>query len=165
MRSRRGVTFIELLTAIVFLGVLLAVSEPLFHSLLRQTMSGGREVQTDRTLDHMLARLRSDVEAARGVTTGTQDGVRVLGITGRDGPIRYLGLDGRVMRSLGDGNGAGEWTVPNAVIEWHGWPDANVPRALEVRTSVWTGEGRARRAALARTHLFFLRPASAEERP
>jgi hypothetical protein len=169
--------------------VLLAIADPLFHSLLRQTTLGGREVQTDRTLDHLLARLCEDMEGAGQVAA--------LGAEGADGNFRlafeqplaevlYDFSDGRVVRYTrehakqdwrkdaapirvyylpgpeeakpqipSDAAEAGAWDVPNAVIAWRAWPDANAPQALEVRTSVWTGEGRARRQALARTHLFF----------
>lgn len=165
MRTRKGITLIELLAAMVLLGVLLAAAQPLFQSLLRQTTARGREVQTDRTLDHLLARLRRDLAGAAGVTALGSDGNLTLAIGEAGKEVRYESRDGRVVRTTRDGNEAAAWDVPGACIEWRPWPDANAPHALEVRTSVWTGAGRERRQALSRTHLFFLHATPAEGTP
>jgi prepilin-type N-terminal cleavage/methylation domain-containing protein len=160
---RKGMTLLELIGAIVILSVLAAISGPIFLSMLREPAAATRAVQTDRTLDHMLHRLRQDVQGARGLWAGRGAETLFLAIR-RDGkPIQYEFGGGRAIRFSAEGDPQGAWDVPGALIEWRSWPTEESPAALEVRTSVSAGPPPAApRQALARTHLFFLAGPEAE---
>jgi prepilin-type N-terminal cleavage/methylation domain-containing protein len=154
--KHRGMTLIELLTAIVLLTAVVIVSTPLFASLLEGMTRGPRTVQTDRTIAHLLDRLRQDARGARSFALAPRpDGHAELGL-GRDGIDAFYDVrDGNVIRTSGDGNEQTCWALPDATIQWQFWPATGQPQALEVRTSVAEIVNGVTRQKLSRTHLVF----------
>ena len=157
----KGLTLIEMVTAIAFVTVLAVIAAPLFASMFRTATRGMSAVETDRTLDHMLERLRRDVQGARAITVDADANAGdVLGILrGRTG-VFYNVLDGKVARLSGRSGGDEEdtsWRIPDARVEFRAWPGEGEPRAVEVRTCILEHVGRGlTRPKLSRTHLIFL---------
>ena len=146
-----------MVVAIGFMGLLAALSAPIFTSMVRGPAVATRTIQTDRTLWHMLQRLRQDVQGAEALTAGEDpNSSDLLAITRAGAIVLYDFRQEKVVRSIVGGDEGTSWDVPGASVEWRLWPKGGRPAAVEVRTSVTEHMDRVRRAKLSRTHMIFL---------
>jgi type II secretory pathway pseudopilin PulG len=156
MKNRKGMMLLELLIAIALVTAVLAASTGIFVSLVGGMARDTRTVATDRTIDHMLARLRQDVRGARAVMKWNGIPWQEVGLgPGGAVTVSYAVADGNVIRTPSGGGPQECWAVPDATIQLRLWPSEDNCRALEVLTSVGETDNGVVRQKLSRTHLLF----------
>jgi prepilin-type N-terminal cleavage/methylation domain-containing protein len=154
--KRNGFTLIEMLTVIILVTAVVVSTAGVFASMLQGMTRSTRTVAADRTLDHMLDRLRQDVRGARAVALAGKPSEAWKLDIGRDKiEVTYSIQDGNITRTAVDGNQQTGWEVPGAAIELRLWPAEGPPQALEVHTNVAEAGNGMSQQKLARTHVFF----------
>ena len=164
MRSRRGVTLVELLAALPLMAAVLVVISTLFPAAVRDVPRLYRVVQTGGGISHLAREIREDVDAsvsfpARAAGKTADENTLLLELP--QGIICYEIHQNEVIRSEISSDGreskiANSWSLPEAKISFHLWRSDERAYAVELRSAVeYVTQGRVE-DKLANTQVYFL---------
>jgi hypothetical protein len=114
---RKGYTLIEIICLTAFLSlVLMLMNEPV-RFMISDIPRQYREFQTAASLNHLLDRLKTDIEAAKEIQTTTDPNILIL--FGSNKTITYHFDNEQVYRITGDDpNTNNIWSLPDTNLIW-----------------------------------------------
>lgn len=152
---RRGYVLVEMLAVIMILTSLSVVFAGLFRTLLRDIPQVQKISQTNTTIQHLLARIRDDMDSATGISL-SGDGRKSFLLQRKNCIVRYQMTDNKVCRTVSDNSeGTKTWLLPYAVIDWIVRYKGGLGYGLEIQTATeHIVDGRMRRN-FAGSRIFF----------
>lgn len=168
---RKAFSLIEMLMATAIFVSMMALTQGLFLSIMRDAPSAYRAANTSTLLNMALERIRKDVDAGLslpGQYGVTSAGPELLLIAQKSGVVGYAWADGQLTRfGLGkDGTHTDtqSWPLANAVIHWQLRGDAGQANAVEIQTATSVREAGQEVHRLRNSRVFFLPASSTREK-
>jgi prepilin-type N-terminal cleavage/methylation domain-containing protein len=163
---RRAFSLIELLAVITLLPFLMIAVSGVYVTFIRDIPRTTRLLQQNTTVLDLLRQVSRDMDRATGLPEqgdGQAAGPRTLLIEQPGRVIRYQLEDGRVVRTLLQGQGTSVadaprvWRVPDAVIAWQPWVRDGRAYAVEVHAHLQERVNGLVRPLLAGSYVYFVR--------
>jgi prepilin-type N-terminal cleavage/methylation domain-containing protein len=168
---RKAFSLIEMLLATAIFVTMLALTQGLFLSIMRDAPSAYRAADTSTPLNMALERLGKDVDAGLSLPRqygAASAGPELLLIQQKGGVIAYAWADGQLTRfGLGpDGTRTDvqSWALADAVIQWQLRGDAGGANAVEIQTAARMREAGQEVHRLRNSRIFFLPAPSTREK-
>ena len=156
---RKGFTLLELLLAVVIMGIAGTISVGVLATVMRDIPAEKTAIEEHATLGAMVRQMRKDVAASADAAVLTDPPGIVLTTGGAK--VRYVGRDGQVERTeevAGGSAGAKPmiWLAPHGVVHWSVRRLGDRGIAVEVRTEVTPAVPPRGRRTLTNAHLLVL---------
>ena len=152
---RRGFSIIETLTVLAIFTSVSVVFAGLFRTLLRDIPVVQKNYQTNTSIQHMLNRMRSDVDTAQNISLSSDENKSLL-LKNSNTTVCYQLADRKLSRTVSDSPDKTEiWPLPDAVIKWNIRQKDGRGYALEVRTAVEYIINARKQRRLANSYMFF----------
>jgi hypothetical protein len=114
---RNGYTLLEMLGTIALLTLVFMLSNEPVRIMILDVPRQHREFQTAASLDHLLNRLKTDIEAAKELKTINEPNMLI--IISDTKTIAYHFDNKQINRMVGDDpNSTGLWTLPDSHLAW-----------------------------------------------
>lgn len=161
---RKAFALIEFLAAFVAIALTAVAVAALTRPLIIEIPRANRVMETNTSVQNMLARLRSDVEAAVCLPDAFADkrtDDKNLLIELPNGIVCYTCENNevvrRVLKSQSQTDAEPEvWPLPMAKIHWQRWQKNGMSYALEVGTHIEYKQGRRMETKMANNHVYFV---------
>lgn len=161
----RAFTLIEVVVVLSILPVVMLVMSRIMTTFMRDVPQGMAVVNEQTTVLDMIDAIGDDVRRAIALPDSLgsrQSDGRTLLIALPTGAVAYEQADGRVSRTIldrdgrDDPNAQRQWRVPDAVVDWQRWGQAEAAYAVEVHSYVkQTVDGHPQKK-LAQTRVYLL---------